>query len=85
MYKLVIEKYALKKIAKINPSHFPAIKKAIDTLALNPRQPGYKKLRSNNAYRIRSGNYRIIYEIHDDIITIVVIDVGHRKEIYRRL
>ena len=69
---------------KLIPSHIPAIKEAIASLALNPRPQGYKKLKSTNAYRIRSGNYRIIYEIHEDIITIVVIDVGHRREIYRR-
>jgi mRNA interferase RelE/StbE len=85
MYKLVIEKYALKNIAKINPSHLAVIKNAIASLALNPRPPGYKKLRGINAYRIRSGDYRIIYEIHDNIITVVVIDIGHRREIYRRL
>ncbi len=85
MYKLVIEKYALKNIAKIAPAHLPAIREAITLLAQNPRPQGYKKLKGTDAYRIRSGNYRIIYEIHDDIITIVVIDVGHRREIYRRL
>ena len=85
MYKLVVEKYALKNIAKINPSHLPAIKDSIASLAVNPRPQGYKKLKGTNAYRIRCGNYRIIYEIHDNIVTIVVIDVGHRREIYRRL
>ncbi|MEO8861462.1 MAG: type II toxin-antitoxin system RelE/ParE family toxin [Ginsengibacter sp.] len=85
MYNLVIEKYALKNIAKINPSNLPAIRDSIASLAANPRPTGYKKLKGINAYRIRSGNYRIIYEIHDNIVTIVVIDVGHRREIYRRL
>jgi mRNA interferase RelE/StbE len=85
MYKLVIEKYALKNIAKINPSHLTDIKEAIGSLALNPRPQGYKKLKGTNAYRIRTGNYRIIYEIHDNIITVIIIDVGHRREIYRRL
>ena len=85
MYNLVIEKYALKNIAKINPSNLPAIKDSIASLASNPRPQGYKKLKGTNAYRIRSGNYRIIYEIHDNIVTIVVIDIGHRREIYRRL
>ncbi|MDQ6901721.1 MAG: type II toxin-antitoxin system mRNA interferase toxin, RelE/StbE family [Bacteroidota bacterium] len=54
-------------------------------MAVNPRPQGYKKLKGTNAYRIRCGNYRIIYEIHDNIVTIVVIDVGQRREIYRRL
>lgn len=82
---MVIENYATNTIAKINHSHIPDIKEAIASLALNPKPQGYKKLKGTDAYRIRSGNYRIIYEIHDSIITVVVIDVGHRREIYRRL
>jgi mRNA interferase RelE/StbE len=52
------------------------------SLSENPRPYGYKKLVGRDAYRIRIGDYRIIYEIEDKIITVTVIDVGHRKEIY---
>ena len=48
----------------------------------NPRPYSYKKLKGRDAYRIRVGNYRIIYEIEDRILKIIVIDVGDRKEIY---
>lgn len=57
IYKLVIEKYALKQIAKITPAQIPAIKKVIASLAANPRRQGYKKLKGTDAYRIRSGDY----------------------------
>ena len=48
----------------------------------NPRPQGYKKLKGRKGYRIRVGNYRVIYEIFDDILLIDVIDLGHRQEIY---
>jgi mRNA interferase RelE/StbE len=63
----------------------PVIKTAVLDLANDPRPHGHEKLKGVNAYRIRVGNYRIIYEIHDQIITVVVVDIGDRKEIYRRL
>ncbi len=85
MYTLVIEKYALKQIVKITPAQIPVIKKVIASLASNPRPSGYKKLKGTDAWGIRSGDYRIIYEIHEKIITIVVVDVGHRREVYKRL
>jgi mRNA interferase RelE/StbE len=49
----------------------------------NPRPINCKKLRVINAYRIRIGDYRIIYEIKDDILIVVVLKIGHRKDIYR--
>ena len=55
---------------------------ASENLAENPRPKGYKKLKGRTGYRIRVGNYRIIYEIFDDILLIDVIDLGHRKDIY---
>lgn len=63
----------------------PVLKKSILELGDNPRPHGYEKLKGVEAYRIRAGNYRIIYEIHESIITVIVIDIGDRKEIYRRL
>lgn len=52
------------------------------SLENNPRPSGYKKLKGRPAYRIRHGNYRIIYEINDNIITVTVTNVGHRKDVY---
>jgi mRNA interferase RelE/StbE len=55
---------------------------AIGSLSDNPRPQGYKKLKGRKGYRIRVGNYRVIYEIFDEVLLIDVIDLGHRKEIY---
>ena len=57
---------------------------SINNLAEEPRPHGSKKLKgSSSAYRIRIGNYRVIYSIEDKIVTITIIKVGHRKQIYR--
>lgn len=56
---------------------------AIQALAANPRPPGCKKLRNEDRYRIRVGNYRVLYTIDDRQKMIVVAAVGHRREIYR--
>ncbi|MGZ8551501.1 MAG: type II toxin-antitoxin system RelE family toxin [Chitinophagaceae bacterium] len=85
MYQLVIEKYAQKQLQRIAPSQIPSIKKTIGALANNPRPAGFKKLKGVDAYRVRSGDYRIIYEIHDKIVTVVVVDIGHRRDIYKGL
>jgi len=56
---------------------------AILALANNPRPDGCRKLTGRSAWRIRIGDYRVIYEIEDDRLRILVVSVGHRKEIYR--
>lgn len=53
-------------------------------LAADPRPHGVKKLSgADNAWRIRINDYRVIYEIHDHALTVLVVDVGHRREVYR--
>ncbi len=51
-------------------------------LVNNPRPSGCKKLKGKQGYRIRIGNYRVIYEIHDKILTIDIIAIGDRKDVY---
>ena len=82
MYQLVIDRYAQKQLGKIPPPHFNRLIKAINDLAVNLRLRGYKKLTGRSGYRIRVGDYRIIYNIEDKILTVLVIDIGHRKDIY---
>jgi len=82
-YTILIERYAQKQILKLDKKTIPVIKNAISGLASNPRPQGYKKLKGEDAYRIRVGNYRIIYEINDNIILVTVVSVGHRKNIYK--
>jgi mRNA interferase RelE/StbE len=82
MYQLIIDKYAQKQLGKIPPPHFNRIIKAIQELSVNPRPAGYRKLTGRHGYRIRIGNYRVIYNIEDKVLTVFVIDIGHRKDIY---
>ncbi len=56
----------------------------IRRLAENPRPPGCQKLSGRNLYRIRQGVYRIIYSIQDEKLVVLIVKVGHRKEVYRR-
>lgn len=58
------------------------IKTAILALTINPRPSDAKKLKGRSGYRIRQGNYRIIYDINDSILTVFILDAGHRKDIY---
>ena len=82
MYQLVIDRYAQKQLGKISAPHFNRIIKAINELAENPRPAGYRKLTGRPGYRIRIGDYRIIYNIEDKILAVFLIDIGHRKKIY---
>ena len=82
MYQVVIDKYAQKQLFKIPPPHFNRIIKAINELANEPRPVGYRKLTGRPGFRIRIGDYRVIYNIEDKILTVIVIDIGHRKNIY---
>ena len=82
-YTVLIERYAQKQIMKLDKKIIPVIKAAIADLADNPRPYGYKKLKGEDAYRIRVGDYRVIYEINDDKIIVTVVSVGHRKDILK--
>ena len=82
-YKVRIELKAQKKLARISEPYYSNIKTAILDLGKNPRPQGHIKLRGRDAFRIRVANYRIIYEIQDTILLVDVIDLGHRKDIYK--
>ncbi len=82
VYRISISKRAIKVLEKIQEPYYSNIKSAIYSLADNPRPSGYKKLKGRIAYRIRVADYRIIYEIFDDVLLVDVIDLGHRKDIY---
>lgn len=81
-YQLTINPKALKALEKINEPAYANIKAAIYNLAENPRPIGYKKLKGREGYRIRVGDYRVIYNIFDKVLTIDVVNLGHRKDIY---
>ncbi len=81
-YSLNFSKQALKNLEKINNPYYFNIKVAIQNLTQNPRPHGYKKLKGRSGYRIRVGNYRVIYDIFDAELVVDVITLGHRKDIY---
>ena len=84
-YKIVISKSAEKEISKLSVKEILKIRETILNLADNPRPFGVKKLEGfDDFYRIKKGNYRIIYTIEDDILTIEVLKVGNRKDVYKR-
>jgi mRNA interferase RelE/StbE len=82
MYQLFIEKQVQKDLEKIPPPDYIKVKNAILNLCLDPRPSGYKKLKARPGYRIRKGNYRIIYDIDDNILNVFILAAGHRKDIY---
>ena len=82
-YVIDVLRVAQKQLAGIDRSAQTRIIAAIRSLAVCPRPVGCIKLSGRPAWRIRIGNYRVIYEIHDDRLLVVVVAIGHRKDIYR--
>ncbi len=81
-YTVVLSKQAQKQLDKLTDNLAQPIFEAILSLEKNPRPAGHKKLKGRKGFRIRTGNYRVIYDIIDDILIIDVIALGHRKDIY---
>ena len=81
-YTAVLTKKAQKQLDKLSDNIAEPIIDAIAGLEENPRPVGYKKLKGRDGYRIRTGNYRIIYEIFDSELIVDIITLGHRKDIY---
>lgn len=82
-YTLQIEKAAQKLLARIPQPYQDRIINMIFALAMDPRPVNVCKLSGRDAWRIRVGDYRVIYEINDRQLTVLVVSLGHRKEIYR--
>lgn len=81
-YSVVITQSVRKFLKKIPDKLADRLESEMMNLEKNPRPFGYIKLKGRDAYRIRVGNYRIIYEIEDRILKVTVIDAGDRKDIY---
>jgi mRNA interferase RelE/StbE len=83
-YQIIILPAAEKSLSKLPKKMQVRIQGAITTLASNPIPPVSKKLVGRDAYRLRVSDYRVIYSIQKNILTIEIISVGHRNEIYRK-
>ena len=76
----------LKSMKQLPKKDLRRIKKKIDDLAENLPDPNTTKMSGNNSFhKVRSGDYRIIYEVHEGRLVILIVEVGHRKDIYKRL
>lgn len=84
-YKIEIKKSAAKEIENLPSVILKRVVSHIQELVNDPRPLGCKKLSGDEKYRIRVGDYRILYEIEDEIVRIYVVKVAHRKEVYRML
>jgi mRNA interferase RelE/StbE len=83
-YRITFKKSVAKDLKSLPKSDVIKIIAKIDTLAEDPRIVGAIKLSGNELYRIRQGLYRIVYEIKDQALTVLVIKVGHRSDVYKR-
>jgi mRNA interferase RelE/StbE len=81
-YKIIIEKTVQKTLQKIDRQDKERLLKSIYLLSSNPYPTSSTKLVNRSQYRLRVGRYRVIYEIHNDQLLIIVIKVGHRNNVY---
>ncbi|WDE95595.1 type II toxin-antitoxin system RelE/ParE family toxin [Lentisphaera profundi] len=83
-YKIEFKKSALKEIEKINKTDAKKIMIRIGELASEPRPFNCIKLTNDDKYRVRVGDYRVLYEIIDELLVINVVKIKHRKEVYKQ-
>ncbi len=81
-YRIVFRKSVEKDLKSIPRKDQIRVLRRIQELAGNPRPPSCKKLSGQERYRVRQGNYRILYEIVDDNLVVTVVNVGHRRDVY---
>ncbi len=81
-YDVFILRRAQRELARLEASSYRRLKSAIIRLGEDPRPRGSRKLRGREGWRIRSGEYRTIYQIDDTARTVTVIHVGHRRDVY---
>jgi mRNA interferase RelE/StbE len=84
-FSIEITRSALKDLKKIDKTQQRKIRQKIDELSLNPTPHGCKQLKGSafNLFRIRIGDYRVIYSVENQKLLVLIIKIGHRKDIYR--
>jgi mRNA interferase RelE/StbE len=84
-YKVEFVPSAAKELAKLPPKERKRLGDVIDGLAVSPRPHGSQKMTDRDAYKMRVGDYRIIYEVHERALLVLVLAVGNRQDVYKRL
>jgi mRNA interferase RelE/StbE len=83
-YSIVFKESAIKQLRSLPKKMTNRLAVIIDALADNPRPLSCKKLQgTNDAYRIRTGDYRVIYTVDDQIVTVEIVKIGNRKDVYK--
>ncbi len=83
-YSLRFKKSAAKDLRSIPKQDVRRILNRLEALAEDPRPSGVEKLSTQELYRIRQGRYRILYEIQDDVLIVIVVKIAHRSEVYKQ-
>jgi mRNA interferase RelE/StbE len=83
-YRIELRPAAVRALKKLDPPIRRRIQGAITLLAEDPRPPAARTLRGRPGFRVRVGDYRILYTVEDDVLLIVVVTVGHRRDVYDR-
>lgn len=83
-YSVQIKRSAAKDLARIAKSDRPRLVQAIDALAEHPLKGSALKGELRGVRRVRVGDYRVVYEVQDDVLVVLVVRIAHRREVYRR-
>lgn len=83
MYRIVFKASAAKQRDSLQADAKVRVDAKIDELAENPRPAGAKKLKGSDLWRVRAGDHRIVYSISDGVLLVLVVKIGHRRDIYR--
>ncbi|QYH36906.1 type II toxin-antitoxin system RelE/ParE family toxin [Salinibacterium sp. M195] len=83
-YRIEVAPTAARALKGVDHQHRDRIRGAIALLGQDPRPPGAKALQGRRGFRVRVGDYRIIYTIQDEVLLVVVITLGHRRDVYER-
>jgi mRNA interferase RelE/StbE len=86
-YSVRVKDSAAKEIERIEPKKVRRqVVKRVQSLGTNPRPPGCEKLAgTGDRYRVRQGAYRIVYEVRDEELVVVLVKIGHRRDVYKNL
>ena len=83
MYSLRMKRSAERELRRFPSRDVERIARVIGALSENPRPPGCQKLATEDGYRVRQGDYRIVYTVDDDERVVVIYKIGHRRDVYR--
>ncbi len=81
-YRIEFRPAAVRALGKLDPPVAERIRKALLLLAVDPRPPAARPLRGRDAWRLRVGQWRVVYAIEDDRLVVLVVAVGHRRDVY---